>query len=135
MARIFVNGTKLVAWATGITINEQIQNMPVTILGSLYSQELVPTHVSVGVSIETVHIMDQSIVSRAAGDSGIYPQGDTEFVALFPECTIVLYDQFGDKARATVYGCKAAQRTIPLGRGGVMATSVRFDALRFEQND
>lgn len=130
MAKLIADGNKVFAWATGITVTEGITNIPVKVLGSVYAQELVPVDISVSVTVDSITIIDESLVK-----TGIYVQGDTVKVVTFPEMTLELYDQFQDKPRVRVYGCKAARRTLPLGRGGILATSVSFDAIRVEQLD
>lgn len=129
-AKLIADGNKVFAWATGITVVEQITNVPVKVLGDVYTQELVAVDVSVSVTVDAIHITDQSLVK-----TGVYAQGTSQQIVEFPELTLELYDQFEDIPVARVLGCKSARRTVPLGRGGIMAESVSFDAIKFELLD
>mgnify|MGYP003394433058 CR=1 FL=1 len=128
MARIVFDGNKEIGWASGINIQETIDNTPVRVLGSVYVQELVPTAVHVGVTCGVVHIVDETLFAK-----GVFVQGDTVDFVGFPELTLELYHQFADKPIGRVYGCKSASRGVSLGVGGIEAVNVRYDAIRYEE--
>jgi hypothetical protein len=128
MCRILINGNVELGYGTGINISESTTNVPVKILGSVYTQELCPVDVNVSVSMSSVHIQQSTLEQL-----GLYSQGTTKDIVTFPGLTIELVKTLDDPiVIARAFGCKPAGRGLPLGRGGIIARDVRFDALRFE---
>lgn len=128
MCRIIANGTTEIGWGSGINVMESTLNVPVKVLGSVYVQQLCPVEVAVQASLSTIHIDGDTLESM-----GIYSQGDTKTIVNFPEVLLELVNTLNDvKPIARVYGCMPAGRSLPLGRGGIIARDIRFDCIRLE---
>lgn len=129
MAKIVVDGNKVIGWATGVTGSERIVNQQVKVLGSIYAQEIVPVDYTATVSVDLIHIKEQSISTI------FYPQGSSQKIVQSAPFTLDIYDQYADKIRWRAHGCKVSGRTLPLGRGGISARNVQIDVIRIEEVD
>lgn len=128
MCRIFVNGNIEIGWGTGINATESTQNVPIHVLGSAFVQQFCPVAVGAQCSISSVHIDKETLE-----DLGLYPQGSTKDVVTFEPLMFELVNTLDDPTPiARVHGCMPAGRGLPLGRGGVIARDVRYDAIRLE---
>lgn len=125
---LIVDGNKPFLFATGITVSENQTNVPVKVLGDIYTKQFVPVDISVSLQVECVTLLEMSEV-----EMGIYKQGPTSADIILPdEMIFELYDNLTNKVKWRAYGCVCAHRTLPLGRGGIAAVSARFDARRLE---
>lgn len=126
---LYVDGTKPFLYATGITVSENQTNVPVKVLGDIYTKQFVPVDISISIQVDCVALLSQDV----AGSMGIYKQGPTSADIIIPEeMMFELYDNLTNQVKWRAYGCVCAHRTLPLGRGGIAAVSCRFDARRLE---
>ena len=127
MCRIYVNGQEL-GWGSGINASESTTNVPVKVLGTVYTQQLCPVDVNVQVSLSSIHIDKETLEGL-----GMYSQGDSKNIVTFKNLLIELVNTLDDAVPiARIYGCMPAGRSLPLGRGGIIARDLRFDAIRLE---
>lgn len=130
MARVYVNGTQLVGWATDIRYTESTHNVPVDVLGDAFTQEYVPTAVKCAVSVGTITIEKYSLAAQGA----YHPGTNTVEVIKFPELTFELYNHIKDQPIARLIGCKGSRVDYSLSRGGIMAQNASYDCRKVERN-
>lgn len=129
MALVYANGTQLIGWATDLRSSESTHNVPVDVLGDVFTQQYVPTAVKCAMSVGKVYIMDYSIA-----DQGLFHPGDeNKNVIQFPELTFELYDQIVDKPRLRLIGCKGSRVEYSLSRGNIMAENASYDVRKIQR--
>lgn len=123
-AKVLINNQE-VGWATGVDITENIDQLPVEVLGDIDVVEHEPNRRTVTVSVRTLRILKKSLQAM-----GIWPRGGTADVINFPPMDLMVYDAVGDAPIDRVTGVKANSRQLALDRAGLYSTNASFVARR-----
>lgn len=119
-----------VGWATGVELNEDIQQVRVDVLNDVYTQEIENVGVTVGGRIAMVKMYGATLAEVSQGKK--YPQGSNAEIILKPGATLTVVDSIFGKALIKVYGLKFSGRVMNVDRMSVMMTNVSFQAIKME---
>jgi hypothetical protein len=133
--RIFLGG-KLVGWATNISINETMDQIPVARLSDIQTQFHETTAYSVSGNIGYTHILEEPFAA-ATGDRRYlwlapnWANRDeaNRFAITFPEQDLTFVDVVTGKVVFAVRGFKPSARRVAVGVGGITMVDVDFVAL------
>ena len=115
-AKVHING-KEAGWATGVGVDESINQIPIEVLGEIDAVAIEATGRSVSVTCDFVRIKGKSLM-----EMGIWPRGGTSEIVEAPPLTIELYDIITDQPIAKVEGCKVGSRPSTRGLSGSDST-------------
>ncbi len=121
---------KAIGWATGVEIDETIQQVRVDVLDDPYTQEIETVGVVVSGRIAQVKMYGNTLAEEAQGKK--YPQGSKIDVLLHPAVTLTIVDSIEGKVLFEVYGMKFSGRSHNVDRMSVMMTNLSFQAIRME---
>ena len=119
-----------VGWATGVEVDETIQQVRVDVLDDPYTQEIETVGITVSGRIAQVKMYGNTLAEASQGKK--YPQGSKVDVLLHPALTLTIVDSIEGKALLVVYGLKFSGRSHNVDRMSVMMTNVSFQAIRME---
>ena len=119
-----------VGWATGVEVDETIQQVRVDVLDDPYTQEIETVGITVSGRIAQVKMYGNTLAEESQGKK--YPQGSKVDVLLHPALTLTIVDSIEGKALLVVYGLKFSGRSHNVDRMSVMMTNVSFQAIRME---
>jgi len=129
-AKVHVNG-KEAGWATGVGVDESINQIPIEVLGEIDAVGIEATGRTVSVTCDFVRIKGKSLMEQ-----GIWPRGGTKEVVEAPPLTIELYDVITDEPIAKVEGCKGQNISWRVDRGGIKTVNARFIGIRqYDESD
>jgi hypothetical protein len=121
---------KVIGWATGVEIDETIQQVRVDVLDDPYTQEIETVGIVVSGRIAQVNMYGNTLAEDAQGKK--YPQGSKIDVLLHPAVTLTIVDSIEGKVLFEVYGMKFSGRSHNVDRMSVMMTNLSFQAIRME---
>jgi hypothetical protein len=130
-ARFFIDANPI-AYATSVTITEDIVQEPVNVLDTLRPIEYSVTAYTVQLQCQIFKVPRSDLV-----DLGIWPeQGTTpdehkRILVDFPEMTAEIWDTQLDIPVAKVYGVRPRSRNITIQARGLVATQCTFVALYY----
>lgn len=125
-AKILVRGIE-VGYATGVSGNEMIAQVPVDVLGDAYTKEHELVGITVSMSADFVRMRQESLVQQ-----GLWPSGDTADLLAFNDAPMTwdVYDQSTDKIVERIEGVVCESRGWRVDRGSVMMTNASFRGIR-----
>lgn len=131
MAEVWADG-KRVGWATDISIQERLDQVPVLPLGTIFVEQHVLTGAQYTFTCGSVMIEDEHFAQQ-----GFYPQGQgqsgSDAMVSFKEVSFVLFQRIAKKPIVTLIGCKASGYTLSLARGGVLVQGGSWVARQMER--
>jgi len=127
-ARIYLNDT-FIGWASSVSVQENIQNVRVDVLGNIDSEEIEPVGRTVSMTCEVVRIKRKPIESYNA-----WPEGGTVAVVNFPALRFVIYNDVDDEPIAVVKGAKPESKSWRIGAREVVTQNVTYQALSLDDN-
>ena len=138
-------GNNIVAYATDVSVEEEISHEPINTFDKVEVQEYAPTGYTVRLTAGFFRTIYDPGTNTPPGSAsapsgqygslkgkGIFPRAgiDTKNAIAQPEMTVVLYDKYSNKAIATVIGVKAENKNFQLRARQVGSENVRFNAIR-----
>ena len=125
-AKILVNGIE-VGYATGVSGNEAIAQVPIEALGDAYVKEHELVGITVSLSADFVRMRQESLIQQ-----GLWPTGDTDDLLAFNDTPMTwdVYDQSTDKVVERIDGVVCESRGWRVDRGSVMMVNASFRARR-----
>lgn len=129
-AKILV-GSTTVGRATGVSATENIEQIPVQVLGEIDTQEHEAVNRTVQLTADFVRIRLSSLTEQ-----GIFPRGGTVEVVNFPEMTWMVYDGVNDVVIWSIEGVVPESRTWRVDQGSIMTVNATFRARRlYDEQD
>ena len=122
-------GEQEIGWAMGLSVQENIQQQPIEILGFIDPVEIEAVGRSVSLTVDYIRITSESLQSL-----GIWPGHSaddavaTKTVLGFGEMTATIYDQADEKVLYKIEGMKPQSRSFRVARGGIMTLNSQFIA-------
>jgi hypothetical protein len=122
--KILINGVA-VGRATGVSATENIEQLPVSVLGDIDVVEYEAVSRTVSVTADFVRIRLNSLQEQ-----NVFPRGETADVINFPEMTWLVYDGVNDVVIWTLEGVCPESRTWRVDQGSIMTVNGSFRARR-----
>ena len=122
--KILLNGVAI-GRATGVSVSENIEQVPVQVLGDIDVVEHEPVRRTVTLTADFVRIRLKSLKEQ-----GIFPRGLTAEVLNFGEMTWLVYDEVNDLVLATVEGVVPESSTFRVDQGSIVTVNATFRARR-----
>lgn len=123
------SGDHEIGWAMGVSVQEQIQQQPVNVLGLIDPVEIEPVSRSITVTCDYVRITSESLQSL-----GVWPGHSandtvaTQTVLSFGDLTATIYDITDDSVIYKIEGMRPQSRSFRVDRGGIMTVNSQFIA-------
>jgi hypothetical protein len=130
-ARFFIDGNPI-AFASSVTISEEIVQEPVNVLDTLRPIEHVVTAYTVQMQCQIFKVPRRDLVDLGLWpEQGATPDEHKRILVDFPDMSAEIWDTQLDVPVAKVYGVKPRSRNITIQARGLIATQCTFVALYF----
>lgn len=124
--KILLNGTAI-GRATGVSATENIEQIPIQILGDIDVVEHEAVSRTVTVTADFVRIRLNSLTEQS-----VFPRGNTAEVVNFPEMTWLVYDTVENVVIWTLEGVVPESRSWRIDQGSIMTINGSFRARRMQ---
>jgi hypothetical protein len=126
-AELSVNG-KVIGFATGVSVSENIQQVPIEVLGHLDPVEIIPVGRSVSMTADYVRILTDSLVTQ-----GVWPKAN-EIIGKVG-MTAIITDSVANKTVMKLDGVHCQTRSVRVDKGGMMTVNATFIAVSMTDDE
>ncbi len=114
-----------VGFATQVSVEEQIQHEPITVLDNVFAEEYAPVGVTVTFTAQLFRLVGASLRRF-----GFWPAADHVSVITMGELDATLRDHVTQETLANLQRCRCMSRTLEISARGIAGTNTQWNAIK-----
>ena len=114
-----------VGFATQVSVEEQIQHEPITVLDNVFAEEYAPVGVTVTFSAQFFRLVGASLRKF-----GFWPAADHVSVVTMGELDATLRDHVTQQTLANIQRCRCQSRSLEVNARGIAGTNTQWNAIK-----